>query len=313
MERQNFAQEKTKKFWISTTGYRTLIILKNLLERSCTIDELIEILQSNPIVNKAISKDTIRVAINTLKSAGCEIERPTKTNNYKYKILKHPFIFKFSEKELDLFLSLREKYSREISWEEVLLINDLYDEFAALTCNDKIMAKVHNSRPLASINKQLLLEFSNSKLQGKKVKITYSSPEYGEEDIDIIPQKIVYENAKLYLQCYSFKYKRNSLLNFERIRKINAVNIQETYTQSEMYEVMYEITGESVNTFELKEYERLVFLSPEVIRIAATVDNEFLFIQRILLFGCDVKIISPDFFRKKLINKLKLIQKGYEE
>lgn len=313
MERQNFAHEKTKKFWISTTGYRTLIILKTLLERSCTINELIEILQSNPIVNKAISKDTIRVAINTLKSAGCEIERPTKTNNFKYKLLKHPFTFNLSDKELELFLSLREKYSNEISWQEVLLINDLYDEFAALTCNEKIIEKVHDSRPLAEINKQLLLEFADSKLQSKKVQITYVSPEYGEEDIDIIPQKIVYENGKLYLQCYSFKYKQNSLLSFERILRINVVNIKETYTQDEIYEVTYEITGDSINTFELKENERPLFLSPEVIKVVATVDNEFLFIQRILLFGCNVKIISPDFFRKKLINKLKLIQKGYEE
>lgn len=313
MERQNFAQEKTKKFWISTTGYRTLIILKTLLEKSCTIVELTEILQSNPIVNKSISKDTIRVAINTLKSAGCEIERPTKTNNFKYKLLKHPFTFNLSDKELELFLSLREKYSNEISWQEVLLINDLYDEFAALTCNEKIIEKVHNSRPLAEINKQLLLEFADSKLQSKKVQITYVSPEYGEEDIDIIPQKIVYENGKLYLQCYSFKYKQNSLLSFERILRINVVNIKETYTQNETYEVTYEITGDSVNTFELKENERPLFISPEVIRVVATVDNEFLFVQRILLFGCNVKIISPDFFRKKLINKLKLIQKGYEE
>lgn len=313
MERQSFAQEKTKKLWISTTGYRILIILKALLEKSCTIEELVEILKNNPVVNKSISKDTIRLAINTLKSAGCIIDRPTKKNNYKYELIKHPFTFNLSEKELELFLQLREKYARETSWQEVLLINDLYDEIAALTCNEEIKTKVHESRPLAEINTQLLWEFWNSKLIGKKVQIRYISPEYGEEDIDIIPHRITYENGKIYLGCHSFKYNRNSLLNFERILKINVINLKETYTSAATYEVMYEITGDSISTFELKDNEKLVYLSNEVIRVNAVVENEFLFVQRILLFGCNVKIISPDFFRRKLINKLKLIQKGYEE
>ena len=42
-------------------------------------------------------------------------------------------------------------------------------------------------------------------------------------------------------------------------------------------------------------------------------ENEFCFIQRILLLGSDFKINSPEFFREKLINKLKLIQKGYKQ
>ena len=98
--------EATKNCWISLTGYRTLFVLRLLLEKSRTIDELVEILSHNELASKSISKDTIRLTINTLKNAGCNIKRPCKTNGYKYEILSHPFTLYISKEESFSFIKL---------------------------------------------------------------------------------------------------------------------------------------------------------------------------------------------------------------
>ena len=313
MDRQSNTLEKTKKFWISITGYRTLLILKSLMVRSYTIDELVEILKNDSITNKAVSKDTVRIAINTLKSVGCEILRPNKANNYKYQLVKHPISLKISDKELKTFTMLRDKIAEEIKYDDVFTLNDLYEKLISLTLNEEQIDYVNSTQPLKKVNKKILKDSTNQQIIGKKVQIKYLSPNFGEEDIEVIPQKITYESGKIYLRCYIFKYETNSLLNVERILKINSIDMFNIYNKNSSYKVVYELCGNSKNIFKVQKNEKIISGNTNSIKVEALVDNEFLFIQRLLLFGTDFKIISPDFFREKLIDKIKLIQKGYKE
>ena len=314
MEIVDITAKNNKKIWISLTGYRILLILSSLIQEGRTLKELIEILSDNKYTNKSVSKDTVRVAINTLKNAGCVISRPTKANDYKYELISHPFVLSMSEKELNVFLSLRNKMLDELDWKDVFELNALYEKIMLLTFNEKQILLTKETAPFAEIDKSILKDISNSQIIGKKVRIVYDSPEFGEEEIDVVPEKLTYENAHMYLWCYSFKYNRNSLLSIERIKKILSYNIFEHAEQTKiLYDVVYSVTGESFNTFEKKEFEEIIEKSKSELKVLAHVENEFYFIQRLLLFGADFKIISPDFFREKLINKIKLIQKGYRE
>ena len=183
----------------------------------------------------------------------------------------------------------------------------------SLTLNEEQIDYVNNTQPLKKINKKILNEIANPQIIGKKVQIRYLSPNFGEEDIEVIPQKITYESGKIYLRCYIFKYKTNSLLNVERILKINSIDMFNIYNKNSSYKVVYELCGNSKNIFKVQKNEKIISGNTNSIKVEALVDNEFLFIQRLLLFGTDFKIISPDFFREKLIDKIKLIQKGYKE
>ena len=314
MEILEFTAKNSKKIWVSLTGYRILLILSSLIQKGRTLKELIEILQNNEFTNKSLSKDTIRVAINTLKKAGCVISRPTKANNYLYELISHPFTLSLSENELNIFLRLRDKMLDEMNWKDVFVLNSLYEKIMSLTFNEEQINLTKDIAPFAGLNKSILKDFSNPNIIGKKVKIIYNSPEFGEEEIDIIPQKLAYENANMYLWCYSFKYNKNSLLSIERIKEIISYGVSEhNYQTKVLYDVIYSITGEAYNTFEEKEFEEVITKSENEIKVLAHVENEFYFIQRLLLFGSDFKIISPNFFREKLINKIKLIQKGYQQ
>ncbi len=304
--------EQEKNLWISLTGYRTLFLLKLLLEKSRTIDELTDYFKNNRYTNKAVSKDTVRLTINTLKSAGCKISRPSIKNNYHYELISHPFNLNLSEKEIEVFLKLRELFSENLSWQKVLILNKLYEKIASLTGNPDYINKINETMPLSEINKDLLSQLSDFKLAGKKIQISYLSPRNGEENLDVILHKIKYENSKVYLWCYICKYKMNNLLSLERIKNINYISTEKYNIEDNLYEVVYKLSGISMLTFETKDYETVLEKTKDYIIVKANVVNEFWFIQRLLQFCGDFKIISPDFFKEKLINKVKSIRKLYE-
>ena len=181
-----------------------------------------------------------------------------------------------------------------------------------LTFNKEQISNIIESSPLINIDKTMYAQLSNPKIINKKIQIRYKSPEYGEEDIDIIPQKILYENKKVYLRCFNFKYNSSGLLDFERILKINNINMSENYTPTSSYKVVYELLGNIIPLFERQDYEKILEQSKDKIVIEATVENEFFFIQRIIQFGVNFRIISPEFFKEKLINKIKSIQRVYK-
>lgn len=313
MEKCYSTREKSEKIWISITGYRVLLILRALMEKSCSVVDLLEIVQKNIPDDKTISKDTIRVDLNTLKNAGCKISRPSKSNDYKYELLSHPFILELSEKELNTLLRLRDKVAYDMDWKETLILNEIYSKIISLTFNEEQKELVEVSKPLFGIQEDILNQITNPSFIGKKVEIVYNSPKFGEEILHVIPRKITYETGRMHLWCYSFKYKMNSILNAERILKIISVNISEKIDVSSVYDVEYIVLGNSVKMFEKEEFEEILEKNEDSIRVLAHVENEFYFIQRILLFGCDFRIISPEFFKEKLINKIKLIQKGYQQ
>ncbi len=313
MNKNKGTSEATKKLWISTSGYRILLLLKSLLEKSYTIKELMEIVQNNPVVGKSVSIDTMRADLQTLKAAGCKFAQVSKANHYKYELISHPFVLDITDKELSSFLELREKYASKTSAKNIFVLNSLYSKISALTFNSLIIELLKNTKPLLSVDEDVFNQITNPRIMNRKVRIIYNSPEYKNEEIDIIPQKVVYENDKIYMWCYNYKYSALSLLNVERIIKIISVDINNTECPRNSYDVTYEVTGEALQTFKPQENEKILERHHNRFVIKAVVDNEFIFIQRILQFGGEFKIISPDFFKEKLINKIKLIQKGYSE
>ena len=304
---------KNKKVWISITGYRTLLIFISLLEKPRTIKELIEIVQSNEITKKSTSKDTIRLSLSTLKSIGCKFTRPSKANAYRYGIISHPFGLNLTPDDIDSLILLRERLANELSWKKVIILNEIYSKFIAITQNPEYIQRIKDTKPLYDVDIEVLNVLSSPESIGKKVNIEYNSPKFETEMLDIVPQKITYENSKLYLWCYNYKYSNTSVLNIDRIKKVNSISLQKAKINTNSFIVEYEIFGTSTKNFQTESYEEIIETTSDKIRIKANVANEFLFIQRLLLFGSEFKIISPDSFREKLINKIIQIRKGYIE
>ena len=299
--------------WISLTGYRTLFVLKLLLEKGRSTDEIISILEKNKYTSKSLSKDTLRVTLNTLKKAGCKLSRPVQSNNYKYEILSHPFGLNLSQDDMNILFKIRQKIAENISWNEIIRLNEFYEKIFTLTFNENLMLNEQYTRPLINIDKYVLNTLTNPHLAGKKLKLIYASPQNGEEELDVIYKKLKYDNENLYLWCYIFKYNVNNYLNLEKIKSLISVSIADYTDKDNYYDVVYKIWGEAAFTFNKKDYETIIEQTDENITVKASVTNDFWFIQRILLFGSDVKIISPEAFKEKMINKIKQIKAGYAQ
>ena len=113
------------------------------------------------------------------------------------------------------------------------------------------------------------------------------------------------------MNCFNYKYENNSVLSLDKVLEIKSIGLKEEKRKDKDYVVEYKLSGLSVLSFEAKDYEEVVFKDEKSLIVKATVKNEFFFIQRLLLFGADFKIISPSFFKEKLINKIKSIQGRY--
>lgn len=312
MKNIDIFKQNEKNFWISITGYRILLVLSALLQKDRSIDELIELLKKDEVTCKSVSRDTVRLTIKTLKSAGCEILRPAKSNEYKYSLISHPFSLNISDDELKYLSLLINRFSTEIKAQDVFVLNNVINKIISLTHNENSVNSIKNSAPLSKINYGIFKQISNPSIIGKKLSITYFSPKFNEEKLDIIPQRISYENGKLYLWCFTFKYNKYSLLDVERIIKINLISAFEKIDTVNSYEVVYKIFGDSVLDFKLDVNEEIIEKTKNYIVVKANVYQEFWFIQRMLLFGSDFKIISPDFFKQKLIDKIKKIKEWYK-
>ena len=76
---------------ISLTGMRSLVLISLLIAAPRTIEEIREAFLELNIIDETQSIDTLRIDINTIKTMGCEISRPTPKNGHKYTLLDHPF------------------------------------------------------------------------------------------------------------------------------------------------------------------------------------------------------------------------------
>ncbi len=302
---------ENKNLYVSITAYRTLLILKLLLKRGHTLDEIVDVLKNDPVTSRSLSKDTARITLSTLKHAGCRISRPSKSNNFKYELLYHPFSLILTDEETALLLRLRDSLEDKITWKEIITINSLYNKITRLTDNQEQIDLVNMTKSLGNVKQEVISAFFSENILNKKVLLEYNSPEFGSEEIYIIPYKIIYENRRLYVLCYSFKYENNCYLEVSRINRIKSVNLKDKYPAVSSYYVIYRLSGSSMKNYEKQDYETVLDKTENYMDIKADVNNEFSFIQRILLYGIDFKILEPLFFKEKIINKIKLVQRNY--
>lgn len=296
---------------ISITAYRALLILSLLLEKPLSRREIEKALKNDIITSKSFSLDTIRVTLNTLKAVGCVISRPTLKNNYKYILCSHPFGFELTQEQVKCLALIRHNLVNIGDWQLILDINELYKKICSTTKNIYYIESMNNSEPMFDINKELLKAILKCSANKNKMTIEYTSPENGIENLDIIADKVIYESNNLYICCYSFKYNEYTCLRVDKIKSVKEVSLHSHIIEKKEYTAVYKVKGDSVSTYKLIEGEKIIEKTQNYILVEAKVTNEFKFTQRLLSFGQDFLLKSPNELKEKLINKLHLIKHGY--
>lgn len=312
-----YNKELNENHNITKTGYRALFLLIQLIQQPLSRNELIGLLEENPILNKDFSKDTITNTINTLRKAGCIISRPSQKTQNKYVLKSHPFIIYLSPQHIKALQTFREGLIASGNWRLVFLLNNLYTKIAKLTKEECVAKTLKNNHPFKDIDIDIINNLILFIKTGKKARFIYTSPSSGAEELEFSPEYITFENQKLYVWGHNLKYDNFGYLRIDKIKEIatpiyKAQNAAEDHFEKPVLKVEYILKGNSLQTFVCNEYEEIIEKSECTIKVAANVSNKFNFYQRILSFGTDCKILTPKSAQKELLNILNKIKTGYK-
>lgn len=296
---------------ISLTAYRALFLLAILMEEPCSAEDIIEQFKNNPITRKSLSKDTVRVTINTLKAAGCVISRPTSKNKYKYFLTYNPFGICMKKNILESLNKIRENIYNIGDWQLVAKLNDFYRTIFNKLNDANAYETVIQNEPFADIHSDILSFFFNTNIEHKEYIIKYESPQNGLEDLKIIADKVFFEEGKLYLWCYLYKYDSYAYLRLDKIKTIVDSGKKESFVEKPLYNAVYKLSGDSMFMFRPNEYEVIMEKTENHLIIEASVLNEFNFMQRILMFGSDFCLISPDNLKAQIKTRMKDLLERY--
>lgn len=296
---------------ISLTAYRAIYIVTLLSKSPKSFEELLEAIHDDKFLSKACHKDTITNSINSLRAAGFVIDKPKASNGYKFTLISNPFKFKISQEQADLLHLMRTSLSYQSNYEIIFKLNSVFDKITKLGDCEKYIDTIERSNYFRTIDRKILNKILALCDKKANARIVYNSPINGNEELKVKLEKIVFENNRLYLWLYSYKYNTPGYFRVDKILDI----IQDTPNEDENISltnfVEYELKGEAAKKFIPKENEIILEKLTDKITIKANVINKFNFFQYIMAFSDNCKILSPDSIKQDFAEHLKNIMEVY--
>lgn len=302
---------------INSTAYKIISIFNMLLERPCSDKEINEKLLQDIVRDKSFSQDTICIYINTLREIGCSISRPSKSNGYKYILKSHPFKLELSDEEIDFLVEIKKIISVSENWKLILnidtLIHDIQENLQAEQ-KKKFAQKQKDSLRSLEISKQIqlinLLEQYCSKKRA--LVVGYDSLDTGNKDIEITVDKLIYEGGALYLLGTNTENDETLCLRVDRITNVKTVNLRANKTESKVTKIHYQLKGLSALTYSPDHDEIVIEKKDKEVIIEVKTKSKFKIMQRILSYGSDCIVLSPDSFKNEVIAKFKSTLSTYQ-
>lgn len=309
--KEYYLTQKVTYNLMSFTSFKSLLIFSLLTEGPKSFDEIIYHVNNNKILPEKISKDTVRVYINSLKIVGCNIKRIKDKNRVsKYVISEHPFELKLSEDQIKSIYKVYKILVKNMDIQDLLYMDNLFNKIGKYIKNENFINTFKSLSPLKNTDTKLLQELLECCKNKYQILVEYKSPNSNIKDIEIITDKIDFRNNKLYLLGFGLEYKENGIFPISRIKKIKEVKTSQNNHALNKTKVIYEIDN-SNRSFELKENEAIINKNDNIYTVEANVTNMFLFRQRLLEFGPSCKILEPEHFKQEFVELLKNMKEGY--
>ena len=297
---------------ISLTGTRSLALIGLLIIAPRSFEEIKQIFIEMGIFDKNNSDDILRIDLNTIKSAGCEITRPCPSNGYKYVLKKHPFSLNLTKEDIKLLKKVYNKAKNNSNLNTLINLDNLFKKIAEFVFDEDIKEYILGISVLKYYNIEEIKEFINDCEQHKTIELVYRNPETKKDSQKTIKaQKLVFQNDKIYLYGYDIEKKISTVLLIKRIKKIiskffdnNNFSINETSVTFKL---------KNFDTDVLTENEFVIEKNEDFCIINGTYHNDFLAIQRMLYFGPNCTVIEPLEIKNEIITKLKEMREVYND
>jgi len=293
---------------IAQTGYRTLFILQLLIKGPIKKAQILEKISQNPYL-KNVTSDTIRLDINTLKSAGFDIKSGNKGNNYCYELKFAPIKIKLLKKEKRAICLAKKAMFDFLDFREIIA---LYESLEKIS---KLIEPKEDTDEILDFGNFLRTDFQMVKLLDlhckiqNEIEILYDSPSIQNRKMKVTALYLNYskKSDKLYLWCNCEEYGGIIYLRVDRIKEISKVCDYSKAPKIKTKECVYRVSRNLKSPFELEEYEKIIRITPSFIEVNANYYNEFNFVQRLLRYGADLLYVGGKDVKNKIIEELKLI------
>ncbi|MBQ2644807.1 WYL domain-containing protein [bacterium] len=309
-----YRKQKLNYSNISITGYRAIKILIMLIDKPCSHLEIINALKEDEITKKSVSDDTLRITLNSLKTVGCDISRPSPKNNYKYILNSHPFNIKFSQKQISVLIKIRKEFLNKKDWKKVIEINDLYDKLANISNDEETKNLLNYQRPFLKIKQDILKILKTENLEKKEIIFTYNTTPKKTEVINVRTDSVFCDSGRIYILGWYYKRQSYSYFNAEKILAIHDIKpISDKSNHQEFSKAIFKVFGEDIKTFICSPNEKIIFKNKEYMLVESLVKSEFRFFQQLLSLGSNFELLEPLDLKQKLANKISKMLERYSQ
>lgn len=297
---------------VNLTGVRLLVIFSLLIESPKSAEEINEYFEKNNYPKESFSVDTLRNDINALRYAGCEISRADKSNNFKYTLLSHPFELCIDK---DIAFGVAKLYNKIYKFFDIntlIQADNLLKVLAKYTVDNETSEILNGISILKNVDIDILKSLIPAVERGHTVSFLYKAPALGKINFEFIPNRFEIISRKLYINGYIKNYNSTSFLPVFRILTKAVEYINDEPAENKVFQIVYELRNAAMYNFTETAEEKILEEQDDKIRIEYKSSNPFKIKQRILSYGSNCTILSPENIKKDFTEELMKIHRIYE-
>ena len=251
--------------------------------------------------------ETFLKYISTLEISGLNIQKKGK----KYSLKSSLTSLDLSEKETDLLVEIYKAFT-SCCVEDLRQDLDSFIETVSKSLKDssknRLLNKINAEKPAVndiSLSNRAM-DFQKYVNLGQKLKVLYKNNSYTVE-----PKKVEIENQKIYLIVYNNYTTENMKLLTDDIEKIEVLPLKNTKLNLTST-IVFEVYNDLVDNYRLRENERVQIFSDNHKAIINYGEDKKELINRLLKYGENCKIISPQPFKEEFLKELSLIEAKFQ-
>lgn len=310
---------------LNMTAYRIFKLLQWLNEQPLTAEELNDRFFNDPDIKRKLSTDSIWLYISTLKTLGCQIRRPSRSNGYRYELLKHPFGVVLSQATADLLIELKQILEEKLSVNEVLAFDRMLKRVTTRSvlegtlvneAEQEALSKLlfKESRSLDYQQTESLIECLEVAIENEElIEIIYQSPLHGKRLQLCVPVQLSYQGGVLYVHAYVHGRNEPSMFRLDRISTVRdslqkGVREQILIRKQTSVQVVIRFLTAHVDDLSGCDWaDNKCWVDDGAssgVEVTVETQDFFWLRQRIMELGIPFMILSPDLFRQELIQSL---------
>lgn len=290
---------------ISNTCLRVFEVIKLLIQKPYTIEELITLLSEKEGNRNIYTQETIIKYITTLRVMGLNIAKEKR----KFVLKKYPIDLNLNEKELKTLEKIENyiinekqqscctEFKKLIGTLEKCFDNETTNRFNTNFSFLSVEKSVNNLNDIPLINK-----FEKNCNDQQKLKIDYVDINTKNTDTYYLEPKCVkIINRQGFLQAYDTETNEIKLFLLRNIRNVT----QRPQRARQMWysnEIIYKFDAEFAKIYKLKAEEKLLSKESDgSIIIQNCEEDKETFLKRLLKYTTHCEIIRPEKYRKKML------------